>query len=83
MHKKYRDAKRLRGECLNDKNKARKGKAYCAHCAGLSDMRGARFRMWHLLPYLEPFTRSMLARPLTTPIKSQEKKPKLMRTSRY
>jgi len=67
MHKKYRDAKRLRGECLNDKRRARPGKLYCEHCATLSNARQARFRVCRLFPYLEPFTRAMLPRALWAP----------------
>jgi hypothetical protein len=65
MMKKYREAKRLKGECLNDKRKARPGKLYCQHCATLSNERQARYRIRRLLPYLESFTRTMVARALT------------------
>jgi hypothetical protein len=64
MMKKYRDSKRLRGECLNDARKARPGKLYCEHCAIQSNERQARYRIRRLYPYLETFTRAMIARPL-------------------
>jgi hypothetical protein len=53
MMKKYRDAKRLRGECLNDARKARPGKLYCEHCAIQSNERQARYRIRRLYPYLD------------------------------